>query len=49
METPRLTGRDIGEPVRSVDIMPTILRAMGIEPEAAHPMDGVAYPLPMHP
>jgi arylsulfatase A-like enzyme len=31
-------------PVRSVDIMPTILKAMGIE--ATYPMDGVAYPLP---
>jgi GTP cyclohydrolase II len=30
--------------VRSVDIMPMILRAMGIQP--TYPMDGVAYPLP---
>ncbi len=37
-------SRDIKAPVRSVDIMPTILKAMGIEP--THPMDGVAYPLP---
>lgn len=39
-----LSGRDLSDPVRSVDIMPTILRAMGIAP--THPMDGVAYPLP---
>ena len=39
-----LTGRDIDAPVRSVDVMPTILRAMGIEP--IDPMDGIAYPLP---
>jgi arylsulfatase A-like enzyme len=31
-------------PVRSVDIMPTILKAMGIAP--TYPMDGVGYPLP---
>ena len=39
-----LSSRDIKAPVRSVDIMPTILAAMGIEP--THSMDGVAYPLP---
>ena len=40
-----LSGKDVKAPVRSVDIMPTILKAMGITPTA--PMDGVAYPLPM--
>jgi hypothetical protein len=39
-----LGSRDVMAPVRSVDIMPTILKAMGITPTAA--MDGVAYPLP---
>jgi len=38
-----LTGRDIDAPVRSVDVMPTILGAMGIEPD--QPMDGIAYSL----
>jgi hypothetical protein len=37
-------AQDVRAPVRSVDIMPTILRAMGIE--ATHPMDGHAYRLP---
>jgi arylsulfatase A-like enzyme len=37
-------SRDIMAPVRSVDIMPTILKALGIKPTA--PMDGIAYPLP---
>ena len=40
-----LSGRDLQAPVRSVDIMPTILRAMGIEP--THQMDGRAYRLPV--
>ncbi|MDQ4052554.1 MAG: sulfatase-like hydrolase/transferase [Actinomycetota bacterium] len=39
-----LSSRDLQAEVRSVDIMPTILRALGIP--ATHPMDGVAYPLP---
>lgn len=39
-----LSGRDLRAEVRSVDIMPTVLRAMGIRP--THKMDGVAYPLP---
>jgi arylsulfatase A-like enzyme len=39
-----LSGKDLGAEVRSVDIMPTILKAMGIRP--THPMDGVAYQLP---
>jgi hypothetical protein len=39
-----LSSRDLRAEVRSVDIMPTILEAMGIEP--TFPMDGVAYPLP---
>jgi hypothetical protein len=38
-----LSSRDLRAEVRSVDIMPTVLRAMGIEP--TFPMDGVAYPL----
>ena len=38
------SGKDIYGEVRSVDIMPTILRAMGIEP--AYEMDGRAYRLP---
>jgi arylsulfatase A-like enzyme len=40
-----LSDKDVKAPVRSVDIMPTILKAMGIEPIAT--MDGVAYPLPL--
>lgn len=39
-----LSGKDLRAEVRSVDIMPTILRAMGIAP--TFPMDGVAYALP---
>ncbi|RYB95593.1 hypothetical protein EUA93_15355 [Nocardioides oleivorans] len=39
-----LSSQDLRGEVRSVDIMPTILRAMGIR--ATHPMDGVAYELP---
>ncbi len=42
-----LSGKDLKSEVRSVDIMPTILQAMGIAP--TWPMDGVAYPLPMKP
>ena len=37
--------QDLRAEVRSVDIMPTILRAMGIA--ATHPMDGTAYELPV--
>jgi predicted AlkP superfamily pyrophosphatase or phosphodiesterase len=39
-----LPSTDITAPVRSVDIMPTILKAMGIAP--TFPMDGIAYRLP---
>jgi hypothetical protein len=39
-----LSSKDLMAPVRSVDIMPTILKAMGIKP--THKMDGVGYPLP---
>ena len=39
-----LSGQDLKVPFRSVDIMPTILRAMGIAP--TYPMDGIAYRLP---
>ena len=39
-----LSSRDVWAPVRSVDIMPTILKALGIP--ATYPMDGVAYSLP---
>jgi arylsulfatase A-like enzyme len=39
-----LSGQDLRAQVRSVDIMPTILKAMGIRP--TYPMDGVAYTLP---
>ncbi len=39
-----LSSKDVKAPVRSVDIMPTILKAMGITPIS--PMDGVGYPLP---
>ena len=39
-----LSSRDLHAEVRSVDIMPTILRAMGIA--VTYPMDGVGYPLP---
>ncbi|MBS2937635.1 alkaline phosphatase family protein [Nocardioides sp. J2M5] len=36
--------QDLRAPVRSIDIMPTILRALGISP--THTMDGTAYALP---
>ncbi len=39
-----LSSKDLRSEVRSVDIMPMILRAMGIQP--TFPMDGVAYALP---
>ena len=39
-----LSSKDLRDEVRSVDIMPTILRAMGIR--ATYPMDGIAYELP---
>jgi arylsulfatase A-like enzyme len=39
-----VSSRDLHAEVRSVDIMPTILRQLGITPD--YPMDGVAYPLP---
>ncbi len=39
-----LSSRDLHAEFRSVDIMPTILEAMGIA--ATYPMDGIAYPLP---
>jgi hypothetical protein len=39
-----LSSRDVYSEVRSVDIMPMILRAMGIRP--TYPMDGIAYALP---
>jgi arylsulfatase A-like enzyme len=39
-----LSSRDVHAEVRSVDIMPTILRAMGLP--VTYPMDGVAYKLP---
>jgi predicted AlkP superfamily pyrophosphatase or phosphodiesterase len=39
-----VSHKDLRAEVRSVDIMPTILKAMGIEP--TYDMDGIAYPLP---
>jgi hypothetical protein len=39
-----LSSHDLRSEVRSVDIMPMILRAMGIAPTS--PMDGIAYALP---
>lgn len=39
-----LSSRDLSAEVRSVDIMPTVLRAMGIA--ATYAMDGTAYALP---
>ena len=39
-----LSSQDLGAEVRSVDIMPTVLRTMGITP--THDMDGTAYWLP---
>jgi arylsulfatase A-like enzyme len=39
-----LSHRDLDAEVRSIDIMPTILRAMGITPTKVP--DGTAYPLP---
>ena len=38
------SAKDLRAEVRSVDIMPTILRAMGIPSD--HVMDGTAYDLP---
>jgi arylsulfatase A-like enzyme len=40
-------GAKPGVGIRSVDIVPTILALMGIEPDPAHPMDGRAIHLPM--
>lgn len=40
----RLSDEDLRAPVRSVDIMPTILKTMGIAP--TYDMDGTAYRLP---
>ena len=37
-------SKDLSGGVRSVDIMPTILKAMGIKP--THKLDGKAYQLP---
>lgn len=39
-----LCGKDLRGEVGSVDVMPTILRAMGIA--LTYPMDGRAYDLP---
>jgi arylsulfatase A-like enzyme len=39
-----LSGKDLRAEVKSIDIMPTILEAMGIEP--TFDMDGTAYVLP---
>ncbi len=39
-----LSSKDLGAQVKSVDIMPTILRAMGISSD--YDMDGTAYSLP---
>lgn len=39
-------GAKPGIQIRSVDILPTVLRLMGIEPNPAHPMDGRAINLP---
>ncbi len=41
-----LGPRDIGAPVRSVDIMPTLLAELGLEPTS--PLDGKAYDLRRH-
>lgn len=35
--------------IRSVDILPTILRLMGVAPDPAHPMDGRAVSVPLAP
>jgi len=43
-ELSKRSHQDLRAEVRSVDIMPTILRAMGIAP--TRPMDGTAYELP---
>jgi hypothetical protein len=37
-------GHAPGTPLRSVDILPTVLRELGVAP--THPMDGHGYPLP---
>jgi hypothetical protein len=37
-------SRDLRAPVHSVDILPTVLRELGVEP--TYPLDGVAYRLP---
>jgi hypothetical protein len=40
-------GATPGQEIRSVDVMPTILALMGIEPDPDHPMDGRAFKLPL--
>lgn len=40
------SAKDTAAPLRSVDIMPTLLRRMGVAPSA--PLDGIAYDLPLH-
>ncbi len=40
-----LSHVDLRAPIRSVDIMPTVLRQMGIP--VTYPMDGIGYRLPM--
>ncbi|MGH7539475.1 MAG: alkaline phosphatase family protein, partial [Gemmatimonadota bacterium] len=40
-------GARPGSRIRSVDITPTVLRLMGIEPDPTHPMDGTAVRLPL--
>jgi hypothetical protein len=42
--TPGMHGRSTGQPFRTADVMPTVLRAMGIRTTA--PVDGQAHPLP---
>jgi hypothetical protein len=39
-------GARLGRQMRSVDILPTILRLIGIDPDPDHPMDGRAIDLP---
>jgi hypothetical protein len=40
-------GATRGDEFRSVDLLPTILEIMGIEPDPLHPMDGRAVELPI--
>jgi len=45
---PGLKPQKRGERIRAVDVLPTVLELMDIDPMAGHPLDGRAYRLPRH-